>query len=167
MVADLIRLSEGVALAFGGGHMHQHRTLMGVGLLEDVDQTCDVMAVDRAHIGETQFLKDRAQLGDGETLHALFEVFELRRQLTVHERQVLDRLFRVVLKELQRTAMPHPVQVGRERPDGGLIDMSLSLRTTKRRVLGRWPAWLMASRAMPPVREPSPMTATLLKSSPR
>ena len=45
--------------------------------------------------------------------------------------------------------------------------MSLSFSTTRSGVLGRCPAWLMASRAMPPVRAPSPMTATHLNDSPR
>ena len=52
-------------------------------------------------------------------------------------------------------------------PTGGEIDMSLSLSTTSRGVSGRWPAWLMASSAMPPVRAPSPITATHLNDSPR
>ena len=40
-----------------------------------------------------------------------------------------------------------------------LIDMSLSFSTTTSGVR-RWPAWLSPSYAIPPVRAPSPMTAT-------
>ena len=32
--------------------------------------------------------------------------------------------------------------------------MSLSFSTTNKGVLGRWPAWLIASNAIPPVRAP-------------
>ena len=112
VIAHLVFLGEGIALALGRGHMDQNRALMGVGLLEDLDQPADVMAIDRPHIGEAQLFKDRTQLGNGKPLHALFEVLELGRELAVHERQMLDRLFGVVLKELERAAVPHPVQVG-------------------------------------------------------
>ena len=52
----------------------------------------DVVAIDRAHVGEAQLLKHGAQLGHRQALHALLEVLQLGGQLTVHERQVLDRL---------------------------------------------------------------------------
>ena len=44
--------------------------------------------------------------------------------------------------------------------------MSLSLRTINKSV-GKEPAWLSASKAMPAVNAPSPMMATARRSSPR
>ena len=86
-----------------------------MGGLEGADHLGHVMAIDRAHVGEAELLKHSPQLGHGQTTHALLEVLELRRQFTVHERQVLDRLFSVAGEELHRLAEAHPVEVGRER----------------------------------------------------
>jgi len=51
-------------------------------------------------------------------------------------------------------------------PTGGLIDMSLSLSTTSSRVCSSTPALLRASKAMPAVMAPSPITATACRSAP-
>ena len=119
VIAHLIFLGEGIALALGGGHMHEHRPLVGVGLLEHLDHAGDVVAIHRTHVGEAQLLEHRTQLGHGQALHALFEVLQLGGQFTVQEGQVLDRLLGVVLQELQRLAVPHAVQVRAQRANRG------------------------------------------------
>ena len=112
VVAHLVRFGIGITLALGGGHMHQHRPIHPVGGLEGAHHLGDVVAIDRAHVGEAQFFKHRAQLGHGQTAHALFEVAQLGGQLTVQERQVPNRLLRVAREELHRLAQPHAIQVG-------------------------------------------------------
>ena len=50
-------------------------------------------------------------------------------------------------------------------PTGGEIDISLSLRITSRLMFSMSPALLSASNAMPADIAPSPITATVLRSS--
>ena len=94
--------------------MHQHRPFGAVGRLEGAHHRRDVVAVDRAHVGETQLLEDGPQLGNRQPLHALLERLELGGQFAVQEGKVANRLFGVVLQELHRLAQPHAVEVGGE-----------------------------------------------------
>ena len=116
VVSHLIGLRIGVTLALGGGHMHQHGTFSAMGLLKGAHHPGDVMAIDRADVGEAQLLEHGSHLGNRQALHALFESFEFIGQLAVQEGQVLDRLLRIALQELQGRTQPHPVQVGGEGP---------------------------------------------------
>ena len=70
MIADLIGLGIGIALALFGDHMHQNRTTLTVSRLEGAHHLTHVMAVDRTHVGETEFLEHGTDLGDGESSHA-------------------------------------------------------------------------------------------------
>ena len=114
VVTHLVGLGIGVPLALGGGHMDKNGALVIVGLLEDPDHAGDVVAIDGTHVGEAQLFKDGPELGDRQALHALLEVLELCRQLAVHERQMFNRFLGVVLEELQRFAVPHAVEMGRQ-----------------------------------------------------
>ena len=85
---------------------------MFVGLVKHPDHASDVVAIHRTHVGEAQLLEHGTELGHRQALHALLEVLQLRRQLAVHEGQVLDGLLGVVLQELQGFAVAHAVEVG-------------------------------------------------------
>ena len=104
VVAHLVGLGIGVALALGGSHMDQDRTFGPVGLLEGAHHLGDVVAIDGADVGEAQLLEHGAHLGNAQALHAFFEVFELGRQLAMQEGQMFDRFFRIALQELNRRA---------------------------------------------------------------
>ena len=117
VVADLVGLGVGIALALGGGHVHQNRAFVAVGCLKGAHHGSDVMAVDRAHVGEAQLFKNGPQLGHRQPLHALLEGLELGGQLPVQKREMADRLLGVVLDELHRLAEPHAVEVGGEGAD--------------------------------------------------
>ena len=93
MIANLIGLGIGVALALFGDHMHQHRAALTVGRLEGAHHFTDVMAVDRPHVGETQFLEDSTHLRNREATHAPLEAVEFRRDLATHEGQVPNAFF--------------------------------------------------------------------------
>lgn len=114
MVRHLIGLSVGIALAFGRGHMDQHRTFAAVGGCEGAHHLGDVVAVDRTHVGEAQLLEHGAHLWHRQPAHALLEPLELGRKLPVHEGQVLEGFLSAAGEELQRRAQPHAVQVGGE-----------------------------------------------------
>ena len=88
MIAHLIGLGIGIALALLGDHMHQHRAAFSVGRLEGAHHFTDVMAVDRPHVGEAQFLEHGTHLGYREATHAALETVEFRRNLATHEGQM-------------------------------------------------------------------------------
>lgn len=102
MVADLVFFGDGVALAFGGRHMHQHWPGVLVGFFEGSDQFLKVVAIHRPHVEEAQFLKHRPHLGHGEALHTFLNAIQFRRERVAQERQVLELLFEVVSEELHR-----------------------------------------------------------------
>ena len=114
MVAHLVGFGIGIALALGGGHVHEHRPLTAVGGLEGAHHLADVVAIDRADIGETQLLEHRAHLGHGQAPHAVLEALQFHGQFAVQERKVLHRLFGAAGKKLHRRTEPHAVQVGGE-----------------------------------------------------
>ena len=117
MIAHLVGFGIGIALALGGGHVHQHRAFAAVSLLERSHQAPDVMAIDRAHVGEAKLLEDSAHLGNRQALHALLEPVELSRHLPLHEGQMAHRFFRAAGQELHGRAEPHAVEVIGEGPN--------------------------------------------------
>ena len=117
MIADLVGFGVGVTLALGGGHVHQDRTLTAMGLLEGSHHGADVMAVDRPHVSEAQFLKHSPNLGHCQAFHALFESVQLSRHLTLHERQVTNSFLCTAGEELHGRAQPHAIEVIGEGPD--------------------------------------------------
>ena len=119
VVTHLIFFRDRVALAFGGGHVDEHRALLLVTFAEDVNQFFNVVTVNGAHVGEAQFFKHCADFRYGQALHAFFDPIEFRRQGTAKERQMLHLLFDVVRQELHRRAKAHFVQVARQGPDVG------------------------------------------------
>ena len=64
VVANLIGLRIGVTLALSGGHMHQHGPFSAMGLLKGAHHPGDVMAIDRADVGEAQLLEHGSHLGN-------------------------------------------------------------------------------------------------------
>ena len=76
VIANLIGLGVGVALALFGDHMHQHRATLTVSRLEGAHHFTDVMAIDWPHVGEAQFLEDSTHLGNREATHAPLEAVE-------------------------------------------------------------------------------------------
>ena len=85
-----------------------------MGVLEGAHHGGDVVAINRAHVGEAQLLKHRTHLGHGQTAHATLEILELGGQLPVQEGKIADRFLGVVGEKLHRFAQPHSVEVGRE-----------------------------------------------------
>ena len=116
VVAHLVGFGIGIALALGGGHVHEHRPLTAVGGLEGAHHLADVVAIDRADVGETQLLKHRAHLGHGQAAHAVLEALQFHGQFAVQEGEMLHRLFGAAGEELHRRTEPHAVQVGGQGP---------------------------------------------------
>jgi len=116
VVTHLVGFGVGITLALGGGHVHQHRPLAAVGLLEGAHHGGDVVAVDGAHVGETQLFEHRAHLGHRQPAHALLEAAQLGGDLAVEEGQMAHGLLGAVGKELHRRAQPHAVQMVRQGP---------------------------------------------------
>ena len=117
MVPDLISLGIGIALALGGDHMHQNRTVGTMGRLEGSDHLTDVVAVDRPHVGETEFLEHRPHLRHRQSAHASLETVQFRRQFAAHEGQMTDAFLDTAGKELHRWAQSCPVECIGESPD--------------------------------------------------
>ena len=110
VVAHLISLGVGIALAFGGDHMHQNRPLRAMGRLEGPDHLSDVVAIDRPHVSETEFLEHRSNLRHRQSAHAPLEAIEFRRQFATHEGQMTDAFLDAAGEKLHRWTQPGPVE---------------------------------------------------------
>ena len=62
VISDLISFCVGIPLAFRGDHVNKDWTADAMRCLEGAGHFCDVMAIDRAHVGESQFFEHGAHL---------------------------------------------------------------------------------------------------------
>jgi len=115
VVPHLVSLGIGITLAFGCDHMNHHRSANAMRCLERPRHLSDVMAINRAHVGEAELLEHRTHLRHRKAPHALLQAIQFRRDLSTHEGEMLHALLNASGEKLHGWAQPHAVEVGRER----------------------------------------------------
>lgn len=154
MPVDGVGLGHLVPLALLRDHVEEGGAVQGLEVLQDVDEPLEVVAVHRAHVA------------DPPGVEGVFLVQkELRRLLgPVHEAEKLGGdAFQDVLPQLLRVLDPLPdlklLEVLVEGPHV-LGDAHLVVVEDDEHPLLELPILLRAARAIPPVKAPSPITAT-------
>ena len=152
------------ALALYGEDVQQHRAGYVLHIVEPVAQRRQVVAVDRADVVEAEFLEEHAagEQGLDGVANVLEGVVAMPPRIGNLRQEIADLLLGVLV---ETWSAGHGRGIVASAPTRGQIDIWLSLRMTSI-FRFRWPALLSASKTIPDGNAPSPITATLWRSSP-
>jgi hypothetical protein len=149
-----VLLCRGIPLAFLGDDMDENRAMAEIpDITECFNEVVKLVSRNGADI-----LASKSMPGVKNPLKLSSLFFRTCRMFSPMLEKDLRRCFSSSLARTTCLLVIFRLRKLESAPTLGEIDISLSLRMTMRFLL-RWPAWLSASKAMPPVMEPSPITA--------
>ncbi len=158
----VVVLGRRITATLVGQYVHDDRSVVLGGIAERVLHAGDVVTVDRAGVANAQRLEERDRLED--LAEQRLDALQARVGQLADARNLPQPTLDPLAQAHVRRVEPQPAHAFRRGATrSGAYDRPLSLSTITQRA-PLWPKLLSASKAMPPVIEPSPITATTLRS---